>query len=93
MFWKKKEEKKPVDVQAVALLLGIAKKFGEEYKRLDKELQCVFDTTYIDDKGKKIVRSDTKNAVTWIPKILIDINNTLKNINENLEKIANKENL
>ena len=91
MFGKKKQVQQEVNMtQALSLFLGLSKKFGVEYEKIDKELQCTFDTTYVDDKGEKTTNSETKNAITWIPKILIDINNTLKQINANLEEIAKK---
>jgi len=90
MFGKKKKQQEIDASQIFSLFLGLTKKFGTEYSKVNKDLECTFDTTYVDEKGGETKKSETKNAITWIPKILIDINNSLKQINANLEEIAKK---
>lgn len=72
MFFKKKE--KQIDV------------LRSVFATINKELSVTLTQTYTDkDTGQKINKPATKNALVWIPTLLIEINQTLQRIERKLD--------
>lgn len=75
MFFKKKKPK--VDMFT----------FVEHHlKELNKEMSVTLTQNYKDEKtGQTIQKPETKNAFTWLPTLLIEINQTLVRIEAKLK--------